>query len=530
MYKGKTFTEEGRILKVTAYVFFLTVLTKLLQIIFFPLVAAFFGTSGEFESFVIAWSIPTFISTALLGSFGTAFIFIFTEQRVKYGNKSAWDFASSLINVVLLGAVGITMAGVLLSPWLIDLLAPGMESVYKHIGIRLTQILFITVVFFALIMILAAILQSHQSFIVPVIATLFGNVVLIATMLVLEQRIGIYLLPLASILAYASTVLLLLTASKRLWWDGYRFKMNTQAPVLKEALLMFLGVSVIGALWQINLIINRFFASFLPTGSIATLEYASRSVFLIIELLSASVVIPLYQRMSIESAMGDKGKVRDTFSLGIKITAVLLFPLAIFVTFLRFPIFQVFLEYGKFTAQNTVQVSSVVLYLSLSMIGSGFGQMIVCTYCVLRKVRLLLIVSFCGLILNIFLSGVLHQPMGVEGLALATGIATLFGSIFSLVLLNKEIGGLDVIYLTKFALKTVLAALLSGISGWFLFVYLGHWMRADLLNQIIKLGVSAVVFVALYMLLMSVFRMDEINLVLNLVRDRFKFTSQAQPS
>jgi hypothetical protein len=44
------------------------------------------------------------------------------------------------------------------------------------------------------------------------------------------------------------------------------------------------------------------------------------------------------------------------------------------------------------------------------------------------------------------------------------------------------------------------------------------------------LGISAVAFTAMYLLLMSVFRMDEINLMLNLVKDRFKFKSQAQPS
>jgi len=529
MYNRETFTEEGRILKVTAYVFFLTLFTKALQIIFFPLVAAFFGTSGEFESFIVAWSISTFVSTALLGNFGTAFIFIFAEQKVKYGDEAAWDFASSLINIVLLGAVGITVVGILLSPWLVHLLVPGMESVYQHLGARLTQILFITVVLFAWMIILAAILQSHQSFIVPAAATLFGNVVLIATMLVLKQRIGIYLLPLASILAYGSAVVMLLMASKALWWGRYSFKLNAEQSIIKEALLMFLGVSVIGALWQINLIINRFFASLLPTGSIATLEYASRSVFLIVELLSLSVVVPLYQRMSSESAMGDQGKVRDTFSLGVKITAVLLFPIATFVILFRAPIFQVFLEYGKFTAQNTIQVSSVFLYLSISMIGSGFGQMIVCTYCVLRKVRVLLIVSFCGLILNILLSGVLHRVMGVEGLALATGIATLLGSIFSFGLLNKEMGGLDVVYLAKFTLKSFLAAVLSGISVWLLFLCMDHWMKMDFLSQIIKLGTSAVVFTAIYLFLMSLFRMGEINLILNIIKDRFRIMSRAQP-
>jgi putative peptidoglycan lipid II flippase len=527
MVKRRTLAEEGRILKVATLVFILAVLTKALQVIFYPLVAAFFGTSGEFESFVVALSIPTLISTGLLGNFGAAFILIFTEQRMKYGEKSAWDFASSLINIVLLGAIAITVVGVLLSPWLIRFLVPGMKFVYRQMGTQFLQILFITVFFFELIMILAAILQSHQFFILPVGTWLISNVVLIAIILTLKQRMGIYVLALANILSFACAAALLLVGSKGLWWGRYTFKINAEQSV-KEALRMLIGVSIIGAFWQINLIISRFFASFLPTGSIATLEYASRFVILIIDLLSLSVVIPLYQKMSSEAAIGDRGKVMETFSLGIKITAVVLFPLMTFVIFLRFPIFQVFLEYGKFTTQNTAEVSSVFLYLSLSLIGGGLGQIIMYAYCAFRKMRLLLILFLGGLMLNIVLSAILHKVMGVEGLALAMGITTLSGSIFSLGVLNKEVGGLNLIYLTKFTLKTILAAILSGILVWLLFLSMGHLVRMNLLSQIIKLGISALVFMVVYTFLMSFFRMAEINLVLNIVKDRLKSKSQVQ--
>lgn len=517
--------EEERILRVATIVFILALLTKALQIIFYPLVARFFGTSGEFESFVVALSVPTLISTVLLGNFSTVFILIFTEQKVKYGDKSAWDFASSLMNIALLGAMGVTVVGILCSPWLMRFLVPGMEFFYRQMGTQFLRILFITVFFFALAVILCAILQSHQSFIIPGAAALIGNLVLIGIILMLMQRVGIYVLPMANIFSFACTVLLLLVASKALWWGRYSLRINAE-PSVREALLMSIGVSIVGASWQINLVVSRFFASFLPTGSIATLEYASRSVILIIELLALSVVAPLYQRMSSEAAMGDKGKVMDTFSLGIKMTAVVLFPLVAFAIFLRFPIFQIFLEYGKFSNQNTAQVSSVFLYLSLSMIGGGLGQMIMYAYFALRKVRLLLVLLFCMVMLNILLSAVLHKVLGVEGLALAMGIATLLGSIFSLGVLNNEVGGFNVIYLAKFALKTVLAAILSGVLVWFLFLFMGHWVKMSFLSQVIKLGISAVVFAIIYILLMSFLRIGEINLVLNIVKDRLKSIGQ----
>jgi putative peptidoglycan lipid II flippase len=514
--------EETRILKATTVIFILTLITKALQIIFFLLVAAFFGTSGEFESFIVALSIPTFVSSIFLSGFGTAFIPIFARQRLKHGEKSAWEFTSSLINIVLLATIIITIIGIILSPYLIHFMVPGMESVYKYIGIRLTQLLFVTVIFFTLTVILTAVLQSYQSFIVPAAATLISNLVIVATVLVVKQKIGVYVLAVAFILSGACSVVLLLMASKRLWRGGYNFKINFKQLVIKDALLMLIAVSFIGVLGQIILIANRFFASFLPTGSIATMEYASRAVFLIIELLALSVVAPLYQRMSGEAAMDDKAKLRATLSLGMKMTAVILLPIAAFTVLLRVPLFALLLEHGKFTSQNTIEVSSVFFYLSMVIVGSGFGQIIVSTYYAIKKAKLLLILSICGVMLNIILDAVLVRPMGVEGLALATGVSAILGTIFTFWVLLKKIGGLDRIYLSKFMLKTSLASVISGVSGWFLFLYIDNFIKGNLVGQIIKLGVSAIVCMAMYTLLMSFFRMGEINLVLNIFKGRFK--------
>ena len=503
-------------------------LTKGLQIVFFPLIANFFGVSEELESFFVAYSIPAFISAILLVNFGTMFIPLFIQEKVKYGEESAWKFASSLINVILLGILVIVLLGICLSPWIIRTIVPGMASAYKALGVRLVQILFITIILVALTVILSAVLQSYQSFIVPALASLVANSILVVVIIALRERIGVYVLTVAILLSQSSVVFLLLGVSKKFWWNQYTFKIHADSSLIKGALILFIGVSMVGALWQINLIVNRFFASFLPPGNIAVLEYASRSMSLIVELLALSLVVPLYQKMSEESATGDKAKVRDTFSLGIKMTAVVLFPLIAFILFLRFPIFQIFLEHGRFTLQNTRQVSSVFLYLSAASIGSGFGLMITGAYYVLRKLKILLVVSSCGLMLNVLLSAVFYKVMGVEGLALATGAATLLTALFSLGVLNKAIGGLDIIYLARFAGKTLAAALLSGILGWLLFYFMGYWIGMNLLNQIIKLGISAAICLGTYILLMSVLRMGEINFVLDIVKDRIKLIRQFQ--
>ena len=159
--------------------------------------------------------------------------------------------------------------------------------------------------------------------------------------------------------------------------------------------------------------------------------------------------------------MDDKAKLRSTFLLGMKMTAVALFPAATFLVFLRIPIFSLLLEHGKFMSQNTLEVSSVFLYLSMAIVGGGFGQIVVSAYYAIKKVRLLLFLSFCGVMLNIIFSAVFVRFMGVNGLGLATGIASILGSFFALKVLSNKIGGLDGIYLSKFMLKTIFAAIRS---------------------------------------------------------------------
>lgn len=454
------------------------------------------------------------------------FIPLFAQQKLRMGEASAWKFTSSLINIILLCVMALVLLGIVFSPWLMKLAAPGMDATYKALGVRLAQILFITVMSTALAVILSSILQSYESFIFQAATLLVGQLILISILFFMRQGAGIYVLVWAILVSQGCVMVLLLGASKNIWWKQYTLKMDADISLIKDALLMLVGVSIVGSLWQINLIVNRVFASFLPSGNIAILEYASRSMVFIVEFLGLSIIIPIYQNMAIASATGDQSKVRGSFSLGIKMTAVILFPLIAFVIFLRFPIFQIFLEHGQFSLQNTRQVSSAFLYLSMAGIGNGFGLMITGAYCVLRKLRLLFIFSLCGLMFNGLLSFILYRVMGVDGLALATGTATLLTTLFSLRALNEVIGGLDTTYLASFAGKVLAAALFSGIFSWLSFRVMSYWMGGNLLSQITKLGVSAAVFTGLYITAMSVLRMREINFLLDLAKDKIRLIGQ----
>jgi len=510
-----------RIVKTTTVIFAVSIASKLAQILLFPLIAAYFGTNGELESFFVAFSIPMLMLSTLLGSFGMVFIPFFTEQRLKHDDTMVWNFASALITVVLLLSSAITVLSIICSPWLFSTIAPGMSFHYKELGIVLTRYLSVTILLFTGTVIFTAIMNSYQSFILPAVVGFIANIVIIVPILIVRQKITINIVAAAYVFSAASSAVILGFSSKAFWQRRYKFILRPHDAQTRQALGMFLTASCIGISGQMIPFANRYFASFLQEGSIATLEYASRIITFIVELLAVSIVIPLYQKLSNDAAKGDKASLAATFTLGIKMIAVVLLPAALFMVLLREPFFSLLLEHGRFTAQNSIEVSSAFLFLSLAMIGNGFAQIIVSIFYALKRTRLLFALSAGGVIINIALDALLYRPLGVNGLALATGVTAVLGAALAMSFLRKELDGFDRFYMIKFLSKISLLAFVSSQVAWITFYFIGHDVRLSHLNLFGKLMISAVICTLTYVILLSYSGVEEANFVLNRIKERF---------
>jgi len=519
-------SEKITIVKLTIVMFAVTGAAKAVQIMLYPLMAAYFGVSGDLESFFIAFSIPTLILGTLLGSFGMVYIPFFTEERLKCGEQAAWDFASSLMNVILCSSIIVTVLSVIGSPWLIFKIAPGMNTHYKELAITLARFMSGSILLFTVTVIFTAVLNACQSFILPAIIALLANIMILIMILIAGPKINVFVLVAAYMISAACAAALLLFSSKYLWMHRYRCILKYNDPAINRALRMFTAAGLIGIANQIILIANRYFASFLVAGSIATLEYASRANIFTVELLASSIVIPLYQRISVEAANDDRSGLAATFTLGIKIVAVVLLPIAIFMSIFRVPIFSLLLEHGKFTAQNNAEVSTAFLFLSLSMIANGFAQVIVSIFYALKKTFLLLFLSVTGVIINILLDAVLYKLMLVNGLALATSITAFMGAAAGMLLLRKEMKSLDVFHVIRFIIKIFFLAFLSCGLSWITFCFMDNG-RIDFLIVFGKLIISAMICLTSYIFLMNYFKVEEINYIVSSLKDRLVSSTKA---
>ncbi|HFD80247.1 MAG TPA: murein biosynthesis integral membrane protein MurJ, partial [Gammaproteobacteria bacterium] len=246
------------------------------------MIFARFGIDAGMDAFFVAFKIPNFMRRLFAeGAFSQAFVPVLSEYRAR-GDHAAVQALVDRVAGTLAGLLGLlVLAGVLGSPLLVLLFAPGFWSdpLKFDLTAYMLRFTFPYLLFMALVAFAAGILNSYGRFAEAAFTPVWLNVVLIGVALLLAPMLEQPMVALAwGVLAAGFVQLLyLLPALARIrllprprWGLG-------DAGVRKVLSLMLPGI-VGSSVSQINLLFDTLLASFLVTGSVSWLYYADRLV------------------------------------------------------------------------------------------------------------------------------------------------------------------------------------------------------------------------------------------------------------
>ena len=139
------------------------------------------------SAFTIAFQIPNlvrslFADAALQG----AFVPVFTEQLESGNKREAFRLASTLIFLITAVLGVITALFILVAPFLIPLLVPGLDDTTQDLTVVLSQLLFPILVMLGLSGVVVGVLNSYNRFAVFAIAPLFWNLAIIGVLVALS--------------------------------------------------------------------------------------------------------------------------------------------------------------------------------------------------------------------------------------------------------------------------------------------------------------------------------------------------------
>jgi putative peptidoglycan lipid II flippase len=463
-------TENHRVTKAAGVVGSATLLSRIFGFIRDVVIAWFFGAGLVSDAFFVAFRIPNLLRRLFAeGSLSVAFIPVFTQYLTQQGETDAFEMAKSALRLLSVLLVAIAVAGILLSPIIVRVIAPGfVTSPEKYsLTVFLTRIMFPYIFFIGLVALCMGILNALGHFAAPALAPVLLNISIIGSVFFIaphmaEPVTGIAIgVLIGGVLQLALQVPFLIKKGVYFWQQA-----NMYHPGLKKVGLLMLPTIFGAAVYQINILVGTLLASLLAQGSVSYLYYADRLVQFPLGIFAIAMATAVLPTLSRQAAKKDLQAVRDTFSYAMKMVFFITIPSMVGLIVLREPIVALLFQRGAFDSQTTRLTAYALLYYSIGLWAFSAVRIVVSTFYALQDTKTpvrMAIVSVCA---NIILGVILMGPMGHGGLALSTSLASMLNLGLLVWALRTKLGGLGLKSITESACKTVVCSGMMGAVVW----------------------------------------------------------------
>jgi putative peptidoglycan lipid II flippase len=296
--------------------------------------------------------------------------------------------------VALLGlAVSVlVLLGVVATPVVIELIAPGFTGERRLLTITLVRVFFPGAGLLVLSAWCLGILNSHGRFFLSYAAPVAWNATIIATMLFFgghraPERLAIAV-AWGSVVASGLQVVVQLPVVLALA-RGLRLHLDIATADVRTVVRNFGPVFVSRGIVQLSGYIDQFLASWLPVGSVALISYAQNLSVLPVSLFGMSVSAAELPAMS--GLRGDDAdiaaRLRGRLDAGLGRIAFLVVPSAMAMLALGDVLAGAIYRTGRFTAADARWVWAILAGSAVGLLASTLGRLYASAYYALRDTR-----------------------------------------------------------------------------------------------------------------------------------------------
>lgn len=490
--------------------------------------AHYFGSAAAADAFRAAFRIPNLLQNMFgEGALSASFIPVYARLLAQGEPEEAGRVAGAVAALLGLVVSGLVLIGVLATPLVIDLIAPGFTGERRALTITLVRIFFPGAGILVLSAWCLGVLNSHGRFLLSYAAPVVWNVVIILTLLVFGSRQGVEQLAItvawgsvaASTLQFAVQLPSVLTLAR-----GLRVRLDTRAPDVRTVVRNFGPVFVSRGVVQLSAYVDQFIASWLPLGSVALIGYAQNLSLLPVSLFGMAVSAAELPAMSGIVGAPDEvaAALRTRLNAGLRRIAFFIVPSAVAFVVLGDVIASAIYRTGRFTVEDARWVWAILAGSAIGLLASTLGRLYSSAYYALRDTRTPLRFAILRVALTTALGYACALPLpralgvdqrwGMAGLTASAGVAGWVEFMLLRRTLGTRVGHTGVPARLLFSLWT--SALVAAALAWAI-ERLGLSAH-PLLVALVVLPTYAVA----YLLCALAFRVPEAASVVRIVRSR----------
>ncbi|MFO7764963.1 MAG: murein biosynthesis integral membrane protein MurJ [Pelovirga sp.] len=516
-------SDRGKIASATLVMSIATSISRVSGLVRDMVVARIFGAGVTTDAFFMAFTIPNLLRRFFAeGSLTAAFVPVFTGVFHQRGEQEAQRLANRCVTLLLLVMLIVVALGLIFSPWVVQGIGYGFGQTEGKLELthQLNLIMFPYIAPVSLLALLTGILNVRGHFFWPSLSPLFLNLAMIFGALSLGQLFDHPVYGLATGVLLGGLVQLLVQFPVLF---RYRIRIRPDFHFLgdqnlqKIALLMLPGVAGV-AIYQINIVVTRLLASFLPDGSVSYLYYGQRlfefpqGIFIV---SLAQAVLPM---MSRQVAEGNNDDVRQSLDFSFTLITLISLPAMIGLILCAKPVFSLFFLGGAFSLTDLDNSALALVCFAPGLLFVGYSRIAAQTFYAFKDTRTPVKVSFLTLLVNLGAGLLLMQWLGFVGLALALTAASMFNAAALMYLLQQKLQGRIVRSLLKQNVRVLSACAPMGVLV-YLLLGLVDWHQVGMtINKFLVLGGAVGGGVLLFLLTSLLLKIDEIHHLLRLVK------------
>jgi len=482
--------------------------------------ASLFGATGLVSAFGAANIIPRQLYDLLIGGMmNSALVPVFAEYAAVKRREELWHLFSILVTLTTLALLGAVLLLEALARPLTWLIAGGFAPEIQDATLSLVRIMLPSVLFLNLAGLATALLYAQRRFLYPALSVAIYNAGIIAAMLLLPARLGIYRLGWGVV---GGALLQLIVQ-----WPGLRDvrlrpTLDLRHPALRRILALYSPIVLGLVVSLVQVTIDRRLASGTGPSSIAWMDKATMLVQSAHGLVAVAISTAVLPSLARASAQQQWDGYRHTLGTSLRLSLILIIPLTVALWLLATPLIQLLFQRGAFTPLDTLWTGRALRLYLLGLIFATIDWPLNYGFYARQDTLTPALVGVFSVGVYLAIALVLRRPLGMLGLVLADSGKHLGHALVMLALTHRRVDGLRGQALLRTALKALLAAAIMALVIVAALAATGGIAGAGWIGLLVRVALAGGAGAATYAGLALALRLDEAQLLWATVRARFR--------
>jgi murein biosynthesis integral membrane protein MurJ len=404
-------------------------------------VTAHFGLGASMDAYFVATTVPLLVADLVDSTVQASVIPAYARVHTQGGKKQASALFSTMLNILLAGAILLTAIMLLFHREMIFLSAPALDPL--RAGLASSLVLFILPTFILTVVggFMQSILNAEGQFGLPAYAGILVPLTTAIFVLAVGKSFGIVMLCIGMAAGLCLQLAVLILRIRRAGLT-YRPTINLRNSGLSTLLTVAWPAFFSALIVRTSPLVDQIFASSLSAGSISALEYSLKLVSVPIGVIFASVGSAILPYLSRQTSSNDMNAFKETLRLYFWVVGIGATVLAAFMILLAHPIVQILFQRGAFTTDDTTRTATTLVGFLVGLTPIALSYITTKAFSALGKTKILMRISIFSVIANAIFDYIFARWWQSFGIALATSVVQFCAIAILFFTLQRMVGKL----------------------------------------------------------------------------------------